>query len=40
MTDVSDLTKLTAAEIAKRISDGDVSAEEVTRAHLDRITVV
>ncbi|GIF71351.1 glutamyl-tRNA(Gln) amidotransferase subunit A [Asanoa siamensis] len=40
MTNVSDLTRLTAVDIAKRISDGDVSAEEVTRAHLDRIAAV
>ncbi|WP_203710858.1 Asp-tRNA(Asn)/Glu-tRNA(Gln) amidotransferase subunit GatA [Asanoa siamensis] len=37
---MSDLTRLTAVDIAKRISDGDVSAEEVTRAHLDRIAAV
>ncbi|MEV0716637.1 Asp-tRNA(Asn)/Glu-tRNA(Gln) amidotransferase subunit GatA [Asanoa sp. NPDC050611] len=37
---MSDLTKLTAADLAKRISDGDVSAEEVTRAHLDRIAAI
>ncbi|MDG4823464.1 Asp-tRNA(Asn)/Glu-tRNA(Gln) amidotransferase subunit GatA [Asanoa sp. WMMD1127] len=36
----SELTQLTASEIAKRISDGDASAEEVTRAHLDRIAAV
>jgi len=37
---VTDLTKLTAAELAGTIASGDVSAEEVTRAHLDRISAV
>jgi aspartyl-tRNA(Asn)/glutamyl-tRNA(Gln) amidotransferase subunit A len=36
----AELTRLTAAEIATRIGAGDVSAEEVTRAHLDRIAAV
>jgi aspartyl-tRNA(Asn)/glutamyl-tRNA(Gln) amidotransferase subunit A len=37
---VADLTRLTAAEIAASIHAGDVSAVEVTRAHLDRIADV
>src|SRR5689334_15850979 len=36
----SDLTRLTATETAARIAAGDVSAAEVTRAHLDRIKAV
>jgi aspartyl-tRNA(Asn)/glutamyl-tRNA(Gln) amidotransferase subunit A len=35
-----ELTKLTAAEIAARIGAGEVSAEEIARAHLDRIDAV
>jgi aspartyl-tRNA(Asn)/glutamyl-tRNA(Gln) amidotransferase subunit A len=34
---VTDLTRMTATEIAARIARGDSSAEEVTRAHLERI---
>ncbi|MEV4538412.1 Asp-tRNA(Asn)/Glu-tRNA(Gln) amidotransferase subunit GatA [Asanoa sp. NPDC049518] len=37
---MSDLTRMTAAELAGTIASGDVSAEEVTRAHLDRIAAV
>ncbi|SNT06480.1 aspartyl-tRNA(Asn)/glutamyl-tRNA(Gln) amidotransferase subunit A [Asanoa hainanensis] len=37
---MSDLTRMTAAELAGTIAKGDASAEEVTRAHLDRITAV
>ncbi|WP_155372010.1 Asp-tRNA(Asn)/Glu-tRNA(Gln) amidotransferase subunit GatA [Catellatospora vulcania] len=37
---MSDLIKLTAADLAGKIAAGDVSAEEVTRAHLDRIAEV
>jgi aspartyl-tRNA(Asn)/glutamyl-tRNA(Gln) amidotransferase subunit A len=37
---VSDLTRLTAAELAGRIAAKDVSAVEVARAHLDRIAAV
>ncbi|MFI7430512.1 Asp-tRNA(Asn)/Glu-tRNA(Gln) amidotransferase subunit GatA [Micromonospora sp. NPDC049836] len=37
---MSDLTKLTAAEIAGLVATGETSAVEVTRAHLDRITAV
>jgi aspartyl-tRNA(Asn)/glutamyl-tRNA(Gln) amidotransferase subunit A len=33
----SDLTRLTAAEIASQIAAGEVSAVEVTQAHLERI---
>jgi aspartyl-tRNA(Asn)/glutamyl-tRNA(Gln) amidotransferase subunit A len=36
----SDLTRLTAAEIAQQIAAGDVSAVEVTQAHLERIGAV
>ena len=35
-----DLTRLTAAETAEKIASGDVSAVEVTNAHLDRIRAV
>jgi aspartyl-tRNA(Asn)/glutamyl-tRNA(Gln) amidotransferase subunit A len=35
-----DLTRLTAAQIAGAVADGQVSAVEVTRAHLDRIAAV
>ena len=34
------LTHLSAADIAVAISEGDISATEVTRAHLDRIAEV
>jgi aspartyl-tRNA(Asn)/glutamyl-tRNA(Gln) amidotransferase subunit A len=37
---MTDLTRLTAAEIAAAIGSGQVSATEVTQAHLDRITSV
>jgi aspartyl-tRNA(Asn)/glutamyl-tRNA(Gln) amidotransferase subunit A len=37
---MTDLTRLTAAEIAAAIWSGQVSATEVTQAHLDRITSV
>ncbi len=37
---VTDLTSLTAADTAARVAAGDVSAVEVTRAHLDRIEEV
>jgi aspartyl-tRNA(Asn)/glutamyl-tRNA(Gln) amidotransferase subunit A len=33
----SDLTRMTAAELAAAIAAGEVSAVEVTRAHLDRV---
>jgi aspartyl-tRNA(Asn)/glutamyl-tRNA(Gln) amidotransferase subunit A len=36
----SELISLSAAEIAHRVSTGDVSATEVTQAHLDRISAV
>src|SRR5580693_5637194 len=35
-----DLTRLTAAQIAEAVAAGQVSAVEVTRAHLDRIAAV
>ncbi|MGR6317725.1 Asp-tRNA(Asn)/Glu-tRNA(Gln) amidotransferase subunit GatA [Micromonospora soli] len=37
---MSDLTKLTASEIAGLVASGETSAVEVTRAHLDRIAAV
>jgi aspartyl-tRNA(Asn)/glutamyl-tRNA(Gln) amidotransferase subunit A len=37
---VSELTRMTAVEIAAKVAGGEVSAEEVTRAHLDRIAAV
>ncbi|GGG06249.1 glutamyl-tRNA(Gln) amidotransferase subunit A [Rhodococcoides trifolii] len=37
---MSDLTRNTAAELAAQIQAGDVSAAEVTQAHLDRIAEV
>jgi aspartyl-tRNA(Asn)/glutamyl-tRNA(Gln) amidotransferase subunit A len=36
----SDLTRRTAAELASLLGSGEVSAVEVTRAHLDRIAAV
>jgi len=36
----SELTRLSAAEIAAAVASGDVSAVEVTQAHLDRIVAV
>ncbi|NNC10923.1 Asp-tRNA(Asn)/Glu-tRNA(Gln) amidotransferase subunit GatA [Planctomonas sp. JC2975] len=37
---MSDLTRLSAAELAGRIAASEVSSEEATRAHLDRIAAV
>ncbi|WFE60396.1 Asp-tRNA(Asn)/Glu-tRNA(Gln) amidotransferase subunit GatA [Micromonospora sp. WMMD712] len=37
---MTDLTKLTAVELAGLVADGQTSAVEVTRAHLDRIAAV
>jgi aspartyl-tRNA(Asn)/glutamyl-tRNA(Gln) amidotransferase subunit A len=37
---MSDLTRLTAAELAEKIQKKEVSSVEVTRAHLDRIAAV
>ncbi|MET8907195.1 Asp-tRNA(Asn)/Glu-tRNA(Gln) amidotransferase subunit GatA [Micromonospora sp. NPDC004551] len=37
---MTDLTRLTAAEIAGLVATGETSAVEVTQAHLDRITAV
>ncbi|MER7419669.1 Asp-tRNA(Asn)/Glu-tRNA(Gln) amidotransferase subunit GatA [Micromonospora peucetia] len=37
---MSDLTRLTATEIAGLVATGEASAVEVTRAHLDRIAAV
>ena len=36
----SDLTRLTAADLAARLAAGEVSSVEATRAHLDRIAAV
>ncbi len=36
----SELTRLTAAEIAAMVASGEISAVEVTKAHLDRIAAV
>ena len=37
---MSDVTRVTAAELGRLIAAGEVSAEEATRAHLDRIAAV
>jgi aspartyl-tRNA(Asn)/glutamyl-tRNA(Gln) amidotransferase subunit A len=37
---MTDVTTLTAAEIAAAVADGETSAVEVTQAHLDRIAAV
>ena len=37
---VSDLIRLSAAELGERLAAGDVSSVEATRAHLDRIAAV
>ncbi|MFI6824055.1 Asp-tRNA(Asn)/Glu-tRNA(Gln) amidotransferase subunit GatA [Micromonospora sp. NPDC050187] len=37
---MTDLTRMTAAELAGLVASGETSAVEVTRAHLDRITAV
>ncbi|QRY40993.1 Asp-tRNA(Asn)/Glu-tRNA(Gln) amidotransferase subunit GatA [Microbacterium hominis] len=37
---MSDLTRLTAADLASRLAAGEVSSVEATRAHLDRIAAV
>ncbi|WP_282824527.1 Asp-tRNA(Asn)/Glu-tRNA(Gln) amidotransferase subunit GatA [Gulosibacter sediminis] len=37
---MTDLTKLTAAELAQRLSAGETTSVEATQAHLDRITAV
>lgn len=37
---MSDLITLTAAQLAAKLSTGEVSSEEATRAHLDRIAAV
>ena len=36
----AELTRLSAAELGARLSAGEVSSVEVTRAHLDRIAAV
>ena len=37
---MSDIVRLTAAEIAEKLGSGEVSSREVTQAHLDRIAAV
>ncbi|GAA1750014.1 Asp-tRNA(Asn)/Glu-tRNA(Gln) amidotransferase subunit GatA [Luedemannella helvata] len=37
---MTDATRLTAADLSRHLGSGDLSAEEVTRAHLDRIAEV
>lgn len=37
---MTDLTKLTAAELAQRLTAGETTSVEATQAHLDRITAV
>ncbi|HYO33150.1 MAG TPA: Asp-tRNA(Asn)/Glu-tRNA(Gln) amidotransferase subunit GatA [Nocardioidaceae bacterium] len=37
---MSDLTRMTASDLAASLAAGDVSSVEVTQAHLDRITAV
>jgi len=37
---MTDLTRLSAADLADKLTAGDVSSVEVTRAHLDRIAAV
>src|SRR5215469_4486353 len=39
MADATDLTRLTAAEMAAAVASGAVSAVELTQAHLDRIAL-
>src|SRR4051812_44291385 len=39
-SDPTDVTRRTAAELGAALAAGDVSAVEVTRAHLDRIAAV
>ncbi|MFD0823727.1 Asp-tRNA(Asn)/Glu-tRNA(Gln) amidotransferase GatCAB subunit A, partial [Micromonospora zhanjiangensis] len=37
---MTDVTRMTAADIAAGVAGGELSAVEVTRAHLDRIAAV
>ena len=37
---MSDIIRLSAADMAARLADGSVSAVELTQAHLDRIAAV
>ena len=37
---MTDLTRLTAAELASSLASGEISSVEATRAHLDRIAAV
>ncbi|MGH3319023.1 MAG: Asp-tRNA(Asn)/Glu-tRNA(Gln) amidotransferase subunit GatA [Streptosporangiaceae bacterium] len=36
----ADLTRLTATDLAAAVASGEASAEDVTRAHLDRVAVI
>ncbi|HLS64260.1 MAG TPA: amidase family protein, partial [Ruania sp.] len=40
MADSTDLTRLTAADLAAKLAAGEVSSVEATQAHLDRIAAV
>lgn len=40
MTDISTIIKLTAAETAAKIASGELTAVEVTEAHLARIDAI
>nr|WP_231601753.1 Asp-tRNA(Asn)/Glu-tRNA(Gln) amidotransferase subunit GatA [Salinibacterium sp. NG253] len=40
MADLNDLTRLSASELATKLSSGEVSSVEATQAHLDRIAAV
>ena len=37
MSDKNDVTRLSAAELADKLSAGEISSREVTQAHLNRI---
>lgn len=37
---MSDITRLTAAELAQKLQAGDITSEQATQAHLDRIAAV
>ncbi len=40
MADLNDLTRMSASDLASKLSSGDVSSVEATQAHLDRIAAV
>ena len=37
---MSDITRLTSAELAQKLQAGDITSEQATQAHLDRIAAV